>query len=329
ERILARRRADEAGSGGSERAARNARERLDAARRRLRYWDIPDAEIERIEASGQPVRTLDLRAPAGGVVVEKLAVAGARIMPGMNLYRIAGLSRVWVAGEVVEKDVALVHVGQSATASLDAYPGESFAGRVTYLYPTLDADSRTGRVRVEIANPGQRLKPGMYARLTLDASSPRAALLVPRTAIHFTGQRALAFVRHKDGTLMPHEVTAGLASGDSIEVLAGLSEGMQVVNSASFLIDAESNLGTALAAMPGMNMAPEAAPATGPAPTGHEGHTMPMPAPAPAPAPTGHEGHTMPMPAPAPAPAKTGHEGHTMPTPQAPADPHAAHRRQQ
>jgi Cu(I)/Ag(I) efflux system membrane fusion protein len=299
ELILAKRLADESASGGGERASLNARDLLDAARRRLRYWDISEAEIAHIEQTGQPVRTLTLRAPASGVVVEKMVVEGARIMPGMDLYRIADLSTVWVEGEVFEKDLSLVHLGQTTVVSFDAYPGEAFMGRLTYIYPTLATSSRTGRVRVEIANPGQRLKPGMYARLALDASSTRDALLVPRTAIHFTGQRALAFVRHEDGTLMPHEVTTGFASGEFIEVLAGLTEGMQVVSSANFLIDAESNLGTALGSMPGMDMSPSAPPAAG----GTSGPAGPSAPPRPAP---GREGHS---PTPAPAP-----------------DPHAAHK---
>lgn len=275
ELILARRLADESASGGGERASLNARDLLDAARRRLRYWDISEAEIERIEKTGQPFRTLTLRAPASGVVVEKLVVQGTRIMPGMDLYRIADLSTVWVEGEVFEKDLSLVHVGQPAVVSFDAYPGEAFMGRLTYIYPTLATDSRTGRVRVEIANPGQRVKPGMYARLALDASSTRDALLVPRNAIHFTGKRALAFVRHTDGTLMPHEVTTGFASGELIEILAGLDEGMQVVSSANFLIDAESNMGSALGSMPGMEMSPSAPPASGPPPSAPPAGTAP------------------------------------------------------
>ena len=292
ELILARRLANEVTSGAGERATVNARDLLEGARRRLRYWDISDAEIARIEESGEPLRTLTLRAPATGVVVDKPVVAGMRIMPGMDLYRIADLSTVWVEGEVFEKDISLVHLGQPAVVSLDAYPGETFMGTVTFISPTLATESRTGRVRVAVANRGLRLKPGMYAHLALDASSERDALLVPRTAVHFTGQRALAFVRHADGTLMPHVITTGFASGDWIEVLAGLDEGMQVVSSANFLIDAESNMGTALGSMPGMDMSPASPPAKSPttsppaAGSGHEGHTT-----TPAPAPDPHAAH--------------------------------------
>jgi RND family efflux transporter MFP subunit len=254
ELILARRLADQATNGGGERAAANARDLLDAARRRLGYWDITADEIARIEQAGVPARTVTLRAPASGVVVEKSVVEGSRIMPGMDIFRIADLSTIWVEGEVFEKDLSLVRVGQGARVTVEAYPGEVFTGTVAYLYPTLDATARTGRVRVELSNRHLRLKPGMYAKLELRPAEPRLALTIPRTAVHWTGERALVFVRHDGGVLMPHEVTTGLAAGDDIEIVAGLEAGMQVVSSANFLVDAESNMGSSLGAMPGMDM---------------------------------------------------------------------------
>ncbi|HSJ14140.1 MAG TPA: efflux RND transporter periplasmic adaptor subunit [Longimicrobiales bacterium] len=250
ELLLARRLVDEAAAGGSERAAATARDLLESARRRLRYWDIADADIARIEQRGTPQRTFVLRSPRSGLVVEKLVVEGMRIMPGMDIYRLADLSTVWVEGEVFEKDLGRVGVGQAAHITLDAYPGEMFRGRVQYVYPTVTPESRTGRVRVALANPGNRLKPGMYANLTLESAAGVATLTVPRSAIHFTGERALVFVREADGSLVPHVVTTGFTQGDWIEILAGLSEGEQVVSSANFLIDAESNMGSALGAFP-------------------------------------------------------------------------------
>lgn len=259
ELILAHRLAASAGSSDSGRVATNARDLLEAARRRLRYWDIPEDEIARIEASGSPQKTLTLRAPASGIVVEKNVVEGTRVMPGMDLYRIADLSRVWIEGEIFEKDLSLVRVGQSAQVTLEAYPGESFEGRVTYVYPTVSLEARTGRVRVELANPRLQFKPGMYARLSLDAAGQNDALMIPRTAVHFTGERALVFVRDADGMLVPREITTGLVSGDDLVVLAGLAQGETVVSSASFLIDAESNMGSSMTSMPGMDMGPTGA----------------------------------------------------------------------
>ncbi len=255
ELILARKLADEEKDGV---AGTNAQEMLAAARRRLAYWDIPAGDIARIEQTGQTQKTLVLRSPAGGVVTEKNVVQGTRIMPGMDLFKIADLSTVWLQGEVFEKDLALVHVGQPATVTLDAYPGETFHGRVAFIAPSVDLQSRTGTVRVELANPGNRLKPGMYAALRIDVPAGRPALVVPRTAVLSTGERAIVFVRHDDGMLMPHEVKLGLAVGDSVEILAGIPNGATVVSSAAFLVDAESNLGSAIASMPGMDMGPQA-----------------------------------------------------------------------
>lgn len=248
ELILARRLADEA---SGERAQQNARELLESARRRLAYWDIPASEIDRIEEAGQPSKTLTLRAPASGIVVEKNVVEGGRIMPGMDVFRIADLSRVWVEGEVFEKDLSLAAEGQMVEVTFQAYPGEVFEGVITYVYPTVSVESRTGRVRVELDNPGLRLRPGMYASINLEVRGHHEGLAVPRTAVLHTGERSVAFVRHQDGTLVPHEVTTGLVAGSQIEILSGLEAGMRVVSSASFLIDAESNLGASMAAMEG------------------------------------------------------------------------------
>ena len=275
ELILARHLLDEARDGGP--AATNAQELLAASRRRLSYWDIPAEEIARIERTGQTQKTVVLRSPADGVVTEKNVVQGTRIMPGMDLFKIADLSVVWLQGEVFEKDLSLVHVGQPARVTIDAYPGQTFQGRVTFIAPSVSLESRTGTVRVELNNPGQRLKPGMYAALQIDVPARAPALVVPRTAVLTTGQRSIIFVRHDDGMLMPHEVKVGLAVGDTVEILAGIPEGATVVSSASFLVDAESNLGAALQSMPGMDMGPAAATTKGknpaaPASPAHLGH---------------------------------------------------------
>jgi Cu(I)/Ag(I) efflux system membrane fusion protein len=223
-----------------------------------------------------PQKTITLRAPASGIVVEKNVVEGGRIMPGMVLYGIANLARVWIEGEVFEKDLSLVRLGQSARAEFDAYSGERFDGVVTYVYPTVSPDTRTGRIRLELANPELRLKPGMYARIQLSAGEMRAALVIPRAAVHYTGERALVFLSEADGTLRPRAITTGLASGDEIEVVAGLIEGDVVVSSANFLIDAESNMGSSMQSMPGMDSSRQSTPTKPVAPDTaggkHSGH---------------------------------------------------------
>ena len=274
ELLLARRLADEtAASGAGEEAVASARALVEAARRRLRFADLSAAEIARVERGGAVRRTVTLYAPASGVVVEKTAVAGGRVMPGMDLMRIADLSTVWVEGEVFEKDLGAVAVGQRARVSFEAYPGETFEGSIGYIQPSVALESRTGRVRIALPNPGTRIRPGMYARLELQGAEGAPALAIPRSAVHVTGERSVAFVRAADGSLAHREVTPGRVAGDWVEVLAGLSEGEVVVASANFLVDAEASMG---GAMPGTEGA-AAGPRTEPAPAAdpHAGHQLP------------------------------------------------------
>lgn len=266
ELILAARLARTAAAGP---ARERASELLDAARRRLAYWDVSDEEIDRIQRTGTPQKTITLRSPAGGLVVEKSVFGGTRIMPGMVLYRIADLSAVWIEGEVFEKDLGVIRVGQEAKVTFEAFPGENFAGRITYVYPTVAQESRTGRIRIELPNPGLRLKPGMYANVDFDVPLHLAGLHVPRAAVLTTGTRSLVFVQHADGSLVPQEVTVGQAAGDHVEILAGLVEGQVVVASAGFLVDAESNLGAAVRDLSG-SAAPVATPPASADP--HSGH---------------------------------------------------------
>jgi Cu(I)/Ag(I) efflux system membrane fusion protein len=249
ELLLASRLVDRTRQAPGTRAAANAADLLEAARRRLAYWDVPDDEIRRVEETGRPRKALLLRAPASGVVVEKHAQVGARVIPGSPLYHIADLSAVWVEAEVFEKDLSLVERGQAARVSLEAYPGESFSGRVTYVYPTVSMESRTARVRVEIPNPDGQLKPGMYATVRLRSPAAAPSVTVPRTAVLNTGERSVVFVRASDDALVPREVRTGLTTGDRIVVVEGLEAGETVVASAAFLIDAESSLGAAMKAM--------------------------------------------------------------------------------
>ena len=322
ELILARRLLAETAGAEGARAQKNALELVASARRRLEWWDIPEGQIQALEERGTVSRTLTLTAPASGTVLEKGVVEGARIMPGMTLFQIVDLSRVWVEAEVFEKDLSLVRLGQHGMVSLEAYPGEMFHGRVTYVYPTVAMESRTGKVRLEIGNPDLRLKPGMYARVELQAPDREPSLLIPRSAVLFTGERALVFVHQSDGRLHPRDVVVGLTNEEQVEVLSGLEEGDHVVSSANFLIDAESNLGAATAAMAGMDMGDMPTPGytAGTEPMDHSGHDM--------------SGMAMPPDTASTPPPADPHAGHDMggmvmppdttPVP-APADPHAGH----
>ena len=246
-----------------------------ASRRRLRWWDIGEEEIARIERTGTAQRTLTIYAPTGGVVLEKNVSAGQRVMAGEALYRVADLSSVWVESEVYERDLGTLRVGQRVLATFDALPGVSMAGRIAYVYPTLSRETRTARVRVSLSNAQSQLKPGMYATLIVESDVRGAVLTVPRGAVLATGERQLVFVRLANGQLQPRTVSIGAVSDERIQILRGVALGDTVVASATFLVDAESNLGTALGGMgnmPGMDVTtPVVPPAAGAAAAGAAG----------------------------------------------------------
>ncbi|HET9453818.1 MAG TPA: efflux RND transporter periplasmic adaptor subunit, partial [Gemmatimonadaceae bacterium] len=258
---------------------------------------VPAGDIARIERTGQVQRTMTLRAPATGVVLEKTVTQGQRVMAGDALYRLADLRRVWVEGEVYEQDLGAMRVGQGASAEFDAYPGQRWAGRITFVSPTVSPTTRTARVRVELANPEFRLKPGMFATMHITGAGRPAVLTVPRSAVLITGERQLVFVRRPDARLEPRLVQVGATSDDRAEILRGLAAGETVVASATFLIDAESNLGTALGGMgdmPGMEftLPPTDSEAAAPAPGTADPHAAhrapPSGSPAAAPAAPAH-----------------------------------------
>lgn len=256
ELLLAKRLGTEVSAASAD-AQQNASDLLTSARRRLAYLDIPAAEIDEIERSGQVHKTLTLRSTASGHVLEKNVLAGQKIMAGDALYKVADLSTVWVEGEVFEQDIADVRVGQTVHADFAALPGEHRMGRISYIYPTLDPQTRTVRVRVVLGNRDAQLKPGMYATIRIAGTERANVLTVPRSAVLATGERSIIFVRDSAGMLNPREVSVGASNDDRVEILQGLVAGETVVSSATFLVDAESNLGTALGGMgnmPGMEM---------------------------------------------------------------------------
>lgn len=234
----------------AEEAWRGSQQMLEAARRRLTYWDITAEQIEYLERTGQVSKALTIVAPVSGIVLEKTVLQGQQVMTGMRLYRIADLTGVWVEGDVFEQDLQFVQVGDQAHIEVAAYPGEHFMGDVSFVYPTVDTESRTNRVRVTIDNPDLRFKPGMFATMFFDIRMPDA-LSVPLEAVLVTGERNLVFIRDDEGMLRPREVVLGPQAGDYVKILAGLAAGERIVGSANFLVDAESRLGGTERAMPG------------------------------------------------------------------------------
>jgi membrane fusion protein, copper/silver efflux system len=255
ELVLARRLARDV-AGGTPEAVAGAQASVEAARQRLRLWEVPQRTIDEVERTGIVQRTITLRAPYAGYVLEKTVLLGQRVMPGDPLYKVADLSGVWLEGEIFERDLPALHVGMETRATFQALPGVERRGRIAYIYPTLNPETRTARVRVELGNADLALKPGMYATLQFSGAIARG-LSVPRSAVLVTGERNLVFLKGRDGHLVPREVTLGLTTDERIQVLRGLSASDTVVASATFLVDAESNLASQLGGMgnmPGMDM---------------------------------------------------------------------------
>lgn len=211
------------------------------ARQRLELLGVAPAEIDAIEKRGEPLRALPIRSPVGGYVTFKNAVQGAFVEPGTELFEISDLSRVWAWAEVYERDLARIAVGQPATLTVAAVPGDVFEGKVTFLQPTLDPQSRTVRARIELSNPKLVLRPGMYGDVEISAAT-REGLVVPREAVVDTGDRQYVFVEVEPLRYQPREVKTGTRSGDHLLILEGLTQGERVVTSGNFLLDSESRL---------------------------------------------------------------------------------------
>ena len=218
---------------------------------RLKNWDIADRDLAALRQGAAARRSLVLRAQRDGVVIEKLARAGTRFMPGEPLYQIADLSSVWLVGSVYEQDIGLVQVGQRATATTVAYPGRTFTGTVTFVSPVLQADTRTAQIRIQLANRDGLLKPAMYGYVDLAAGQPGPRLAVPDSAILDTGTRRMVIVDRGGGAFEPRAVRVGAHGDGYTEVLEGLSEREVVVVDGNFLIDAESNLKSAIGRLAG------------------------------------------------------------------------------
>jgi Cu(I)/Ag(I) efflux system membrane fusion protein len=214
---------------------------VESARRRLRLWDISEEQIREIEQTGQVRKSLTLYSPYGGIVLEKMAFKGMRVEPGMALYKLADLSVVWLIADIYEYELPLIRLGQQASINLSYLPGEAFTGKAVFIYPYLDAQTRTARVRFEFANPHGKLKPEMYAGVEITIRLGDK-VTVPEGAIIDTGIRKVAIVDKGSGYFEPRDVKLGTKAGDYYEVLDGLTVGERVVTSANFLIDSESKL---------------------------------------------------------------------------------------
>ncbi len=219
---------------------------IDAARQKMAFLGLSRNQIAGLEAGGKPQRRVSYYAPASGIVSRLAASEGGAVSAGMPILEITDLSRVWVTAELMEDQAAWITPGKSVEISVDSLPGETFAGKVDYLYPTVTANTRTHPVRIVLANPGLRLKPGMFAKVTLYGGKGEEAVLVPSEAVITTGKRSIVLVAEGDGHFTPVAVTPGMESDGRTAILKGLKGGEQVVTSGQFLIESEANLKGAL-----------------------------------------------------------------------------------
>jgi RND family efflux transporter MFP subunit len=250
EYLLALRNRDELASSPYENVRDGAERTLAAAKKRLELWDVPADEIAKLTETKTARRTLVLRAAASGIVTHKAVVEGDEVKPGQDLFHIADLGKVWVEAAVYESDLAEVREGMKAEVRLDQIPGAAFEGRVDFVYPYLDRKSRANNIRIVVGNPGGRLKPDMYATVSIQSPGGRGVLAVPSEAVLDSGVRKIVFVSQGEGLFEPREIRTGLESSDGfLEVTSGLLDGERVVVSGQFLLDSESRTREAIAKM--------------------------------------------------------------------------------
>jgi Cu(I)/Ag(I) efflux system membrane fusion protein len=231
-------------------AAQGALDLLEAARTRLEYYDIAPQQIQALQASGKPAKAITILSPHRGVVIAKHANEGMNVDLGMQLYRIADLTKVWVMVTLYEYQLPFVTLGQDASMSLPYIPGQSFEGKVLYIYPYLEKKTRQVKVRLEFDNPTSLLKPGMYANVTLRNRLAEQRTLAPRAAVIDTGERQVAFVSLGGGKFEPRPVRMGIEMDNGlVQIIDGLKPGEMVVTSGQFLLDSEAKIRESLAKM--------------------------------------------------------------------------------
>jgi RND family efflux transporter MFP subunit len=233
---------------------------IDAARRRLLFMDIDPRQIDALAKRGVVQKTMVLRSPVSGVVIDKKVLAGMQVSPGMELYTIADLSTVWVIGSVYEYELPFIRNGQEAEITLPYEPGVAYKGRISFIYPYLSAATRTIQVRIDFRNPGIKLKPDMYVDVAIKSEVSRDALQVPSDAVIRTGTRNIVITALGEGKFLPKQVTLGPAGQGMVQINSGLKEGETVVVSGQFLIDSESNLKEAVEKMSGVPEMAQGAP---------------------------------------------------------------------
>ncbi|NIS74150.1 MAG: efflux RND transporter periplasmic adaptor subunit [Deltaproteobacteria bacterium] len=233
-----------------EEVVEGARALIEAAKDRLRLWDITEKELLALEQSGKVKKTLTIYSPSSGVVIDKKAFLGTHVTPGTDLYRVADISSVWVDADVYEFEMPWVKKGQRAKVALDYIPGKVLTGKVSYIYPYLDEKTKTVKVRINIPNKDFSLKPDMYAHVEIESNLGDGALMVPTEAVLRTGMKNIIFIEREEGKFVPREVKTGVETGNgSVQILEGIEENDTIVLSGQFMLDSESSIREAIRKM--------------------------------------------------------------------------------
>ncbi|NIO16041.1 MAG: efflux RND transporter periplasmic adaptor subunit [Deltaproteobacteria bacterium] len=250
ELLIAARHYEEVKTSPYEEVVERAETLIEASKDRLRLWDITDKELLALERSGNVKKTLTIYSPNSGVVIGKKAFLGTHVMPGAELFRVADISNVWIDADIYEFELSWVKTGQRANVILDYIPGKTFTGKVSYIYPYLEAETKTIKVRIEMPNPRFFLKPDMYAHVELESKLGDQALLIPSEAVLRTGVKNIVFVEKTEGKFVPRNVTLGVETGNgTVQILEGIEENEKIVLSGQFMLDSESSIREAIRKM--------------------------------------------------------------------------------
>lgn len=236
------------GKNSTSQASSGAQGAFEAAYQRLLLWGISENAIAELRRTGKVTRTMTIDSPIQGTVINKIALAGMRIEPASELYTIADLSHLWIIGDIYEYELPSIRLGQTADVTLTYLPNERFKAILDFISPTVETPTRTVKVRFDIDNQKNQLKPGMYVNLELSIPSGKG-IVVSKNAVLLTGERAVVFIYHGDGKIEWRNVTLGTRAGDRIEITQGVNEGDEIITSANFLIDSESQLKAAMGGM--------------------------------------------------------------------------------
>jgi len=227
-----------------------ARRLLDASRNRLKYWDVSDRQIKTLEEDGKASRTLAIHSPYKGIVTRKNVESGMYVKGGMELFKIADISRVWINADIYEYELPWVRVGQAVDITLPFVGGKTLHGKISYIYPYVETKTRTVTARIELANKDRELKPDMFVNVRIQSDAVVDALSIPAEAVLHSGEKQTVFVALAGGKFEPRQVKTGVQDEDGyIEIVQGVFEGERVVTSAQFMLDSESKLREAIAKM--------------------------------------------------------------------------------